>query len=168
YLCYSHVREAGTIIVDGGAIPVGSTSGPTDFERVQVVKCPQSANLGRATFGGAINFITRAPSASEAQGSVDLSYASYNTMEAKASIEGPLIEDKLGVRLSGRYYHTDGQYDNVGYSGKLGERKSRQVSGSFIADPTDALTVRGYATYWEGSDCPTAQALLGEEAVTCS
>ncbi|HLU92119.1 MAG TPA: TonB-dependent receptor plug domain-containing protein, partial [Pedomonas sp.] len=53
-------RQAVTIFVDGVAIPGGSTSGLTDIERVEVVKGPQSANFGRATFGGAINFITRA------------------------------------------------------------------------------------------------------------
>ncbi|HEY4548157.1 MAG TPA: TonB-dependent receptor plug domain-containing protein, partial [Pedomonas sp.] len=161
-------RQAVTIFVDGVAIPGGSTSGLTDIERVEVVKGPQSANFGRATFGGAINFITRAPATDEVKGSVDVSYESYNTAEVKASVEGPLVEDKLGVRLSGRYYHTDGQYDNVGFSGKLGERDTRQVAASFIAHPTDALTVRGYATYWEDSDGPTAQALLGEESYNCN
>lgn len=161
-------RQAVTIFVDGVAIPGGSTSGLTDIERVEVVKGPQSANFGRATFGGAINFITRAPSTEEVKGSVDLSYESYNSIDVKASVEGPLVEDKLGVRLSGRYYHTDGQYENVGFSGKLGERDTRQVAASFVAHPTDALTVRGYATYWEDSDGPTAQALLGEESYNCN
>ena len=32
-----------------------------DIERVEVVKGPQSAFFGRATFGGAINFISKTP-----------------------------------------------------------------------------------------------------------
>lgn len=161
-------RQAVTVFIDGVAIPGGAIAGLTDVERVEVVKGPQSAYFGRSTFAGAINFITRAPSLTDFGGSVDLSYASYETMEAKASIEGPIVKDVLGVRLSGRYYRTGGQYDNVGYGGKLGERESRSIAGSFNFQPTDTLKIRGYATYWEDSDGPSAQALLDESYYNCN
>ncbi|WP_336967436.1 TonB-dependent receptor [Sphingobium aromaticiconvertens] len=161
-------RQAVTIFVDGVAVPGGATSGMGDIERVEVVKGPQSAYFGRSTFAGAINFITRAPSLEEVKGSVDISYSSYNSIDAKASVEGPIVQDKLAVRLAGRYYHTDGQYENVGYSGRLGERDTQSIDFSFIAKPTETTTVRGYATYWEDSDGPSAQALLTEADYNCN
>lgn len=161
-------RQAVTIFVDGVAVPGGATSGMGDIERVEVVKGPQSAYFGRSTFAGAINFITRAPSLEELKGSVDVSYSSYNSIDAKASVEGPIVQDKLAVRLAGRYYHTDGQYKNAGYSGRLGERDTQSIDFSFIAKPTETTTVRGYATYWEDSDGPSAQALLTEADYNCN
>ncbi|MDZ7896334.1 MAG: TonB-dependent receptor [Sphingobium sp.] len=56
------------------------------------------------------------------KGSVDVSYSSYISIDAKVSVEGPIVEDKLAVRLAGRHYHTDGQHKNAGYSGRLKER----------------------------------------------
>lgn len=161
-------RQGVTVFIDGVAVPGGATPGLTDIERVEVVKGPQSAYFGRATFAGAINFITRAPSLSEFGGSVDVSYASYDTIEAKASIEGPVIQDVLGLRLSGRYYRTGGQYKNVGYGGRLGERETRSIAGAFNFQPSDSFRLRGYATYWEDSDGPSAQALLGEANYNCN
>lgn len=161
-------RQAVTIFVDGVAVPGGATSGMGDIERVEVVKGPQSAYFGRSTFAGAINFITRAPSLQEMKGSVDVSYSSYNSIDAKVSVEGPIVEDKLAVRLAGRYYHTDGQYKNAGYSGRLGERDTQSIDFSFIAKPTETTTVRGYATYWEDSDGPSAQSLLTEADYNCN
>jgi iron complex outermembrane receptor protein len=161
-------RQAVTIFVDGVAVPGGATSGMGDIERVEVVKGPQSAYFGRSTFAGAINFITRAPSLEEMKGSVDVSYSSYNSVDAKVSVEGPIVQDKLAVRLAGRYYHTDGQYKNAGYGGRLGERDTQSIDFSFIAKPTETTTVRGYATYWEDSDGPSAQALLTEADYNCN
>lgn len=161
-------RQAVTIFVDGVAVPGGATSGMGDIERVEVVKGPQSAYFGRSTFAGAINFITRAPSLEEMKGSVDVSYSSYNSVDAKVSVEGPIVQDRLAVRLAGRYYHTDGQYKNAGYGGRLGERDTQSIDFSFIAKPTETTTVRGYATYWEDSDGPSAQALLTEADYNCN
>lgn len=161
-------RQGVTVFIDGVAVPGGATPGLTDIERVEVVKGPQSAYFGRSTFAGAINFITRAPSLTDFKGNVDISYASYETMEAKASIEGPLVRDVLGVRLSGRYYRTGGQYDNEGYGGKLGERETRSIAGAFNFQPSDSFRLRGYATYWEDSDGPSAQSLLGEADYNCN
>ncbi len=161
-------RQGVTVFIDGVAVPGGSTSGLSDIERVEVVKGPQSAYFGRSTFAGAINFVTRAPSLTDFKGSLDVSYGSYETVEVKGSVEGPVIPDVLGVRVSGRYYRTGGQYENAGYNGRLGERETRSVSGAFNFQPSDSFRLRGSATYWEDSDGPSAQSLLGEADYNCN
>ena len=55
--------QIGSAFIDGIYIPNGVSSLGTDlFERIEVVKGPSSAWLGRSTFAGAVNFITRTPS----------------------------------------------------------------------------------------------------------
>jgi outer membrane receptor protein involved in Fe transport len=55
-------QQTSSAFVDGVYLP-GSSQwvSMNDIERVEVVKGPQSAFFGRATFGGAINFITKTP-----------------------------------------------------------------------------------------------------------
>jgi iron complex outermembrane receptor protein len=160
-------RQAVTAFVDGVAIPGGAIPGLTDVERVEVVKGPQSAYFGRSTFAGAINFITIAPSLTDYKGTVSGSYASYNDVDFSASVEGPIITDKLAVRISGRHYSTDGQYKNVGYAGRLGARETNSLAISVIAKPVAALTIRGYFTTWEDNDGPSAQSILTEADYNC-
>jgi iron complex outermembrane receptor protein len=161
-------RPAVVVFVDGVAIPNGAISGLTDVERVEVVKGPQSAFFGRATFGGAINFVTKPPSLTDYKVYAEGSYASYNATDDKVTVEAPIIQDKLGIRVSGRYYHTDGQYDNVGYGGKLGERDTKSISASFLAKPIEDLKIRGYWTAWKDNDGPSAQAALTEADYNCN
>lgn len=161
-------RQAVTVFVDGVPIPGGSIPGLSDVARVEVVKGPQSAYFGRSTFAGAMNFITRPPSLTTARVSAEASYASYDTADVRASFEAPLVEDKLAVRVGARYYHTDGQYNNNGYAGKLGERNTKSVATNIYAKPVDGLTVRGYLTYWEDNDGPSAQGVLTEADYNCA
>ena len=161
-------RPAATVFIDGVPIPAGSIPGLSDVARVEVVKGPQSAYFGRATFAGALNFITTPPSLTKSKVNITGSMASYGTADLSASFEMPLIEDKLGVRIGGRYFHTNGQYDNVGYGGKLGERNTKSIAGSFYAKPLTGVTLRGYVTYWEDNDGPSAQAVLTEADYNCA
>ncbi len=160
-------RPGVTVFIDGVPIPGGAMPGMTDVEQVEVVKGPQSAYFGRATFAGAMNFITTAPSLTEFKGRANVSYASYGTTDDTVTLEGPIIADKLAVRLSGRYYHTDGQYKNTGFGGRLGERNTHAISGSFIGKPADNLTIRGYLTAWKDNDGPSAQSIITEGALNC-
>jgi iron complex outermembrane receptor protein len=160
-------RPAVGVFLDGVSIPGGSLPGLTDIERVEVVRGPQSAYFGRATFAGAINFITVAPSLTQFKGVAQGSYESYGTTDDSISIEGPIITDRLAIRLTGRHYHTDGQYKNEGYGGRLGERESNSFGASIIAKPIDALTIRGYYSRWKDSDGPSAQAALTEADYNC-
>lgn len=160
-------RQGASAFIDGVPVGGGAISGLTDIERVEVIKGPQSAYFGRATFAGAVNFITRTPSFEPSlKGSI--SYASFNTSEVKLSAEGGLIEDVLSARISTRLYNTDGQYDNYGYDGKLGEQQTRSIAGTLYFTPSDNFKMRGYINYWEDRDGPGASGQLQPEDFNCT
>ena len=71
-----------------------------DIERVEVVKGPQSAFFGRATFGGAVNFITKTPG-NEWAGDAQLIAGEDARWDLEGSVEGPIVQDKLAFRVSG-------------------------------------------------------------------
>jgi iron complex outermembrane receptor protein len=145
-------RQVVTVFVDGAPASGGNVSGLTDIERVEIVKGPQSAFFGRSTFAGAINFVTRAPSF-DWHGRVSADVASYDSRDVSASIEGPIVADKLAFRATGRYYETGGYYDNVAAPDqRLGARETKSGALSLLFTPTEQLSMRAFVTYWEDSD----------------
>jgi len=160
-------RQTVTVFVDGAPVSGGNLSGVTDIEQVEVIKGPQSALFGRSTFAGAINVTTRAPSYTWG-GEVDGEYSRFDTKDVSASIEGGLIPDKLAFRLSGRIYHTDGGYTDSNYPDtRLGRRNTQSISLSLLAQPTETLTIRGFATSWTDDDGLPANAREGVGQGNC-
>src|SRR5690606_33399017 len=51
-----------TVFIDGIAVAAGTSGGINDIAQIEIINGPQSATFGRASFGGAINFITARPS----------------------------------------------------------------------------------------------------------
>ncbi len=91
-----------------------------DLERIEVLRGPQGTLYGRNTTGGAINFISKAPT-DEVEASASLSYARFNTIDAEGAVSGPLIDGKLTARLSGIYGRTDGYERNLFDNSDIGE-----------------------------------------------
>jgi len=161
-------RQTVTVFVDGAPVSGGNMSGVTDIERVEVIKGPQSAFFGRSTFAGAINVVTKAPSY-DVGGTASMEYSSFNSADFNASMEGGLIPDKLAIRLSGRIYHTDGQYTDATYpSVRLGRRNTNSISLSILAQPTDTLKIRAFATRWTDDDGLPANGRIGVKQLNCA
>jgi outer membrane receptor protein involved in Fe transport len=98
--------------VDGVFVTGSISTAMTDaVDRVEVLRGPQSAQFGRATFSGAINYVTRKPT-NDFEGQVNLKYGSDDDKKAGGWFSGPIIEDKLGFLISGAYEKYDGEWNN--------------------------------------------------------
>ncbi len=82
-----------------------------DIERIEVLKGPQGALYGRNAIGGAVNIVTRAPTA-EPEGYIKGSYGNGNAIDITGGLSGALAGNKLLVRVSGIYKEDDGRIDN--------------------------------------------------------
>ncbi len=134
-------RDLVTVFIDN--VPyIGNPSGigNEDLARVEIIKGPQSALFGRATFGGAISLITTTPG-DEFKGKVSATAGSYGDYRISGAIEGPIVENKLSGRLlvDGRTF--DGFYRNA-FGGRLGETDERFVSGTLNFTPIEDLSIR--------------------------
>jgi iron complex outermembrane receptor protein len=78
--------------------PVMLTFGLFDTERVELLKGPQGTLYGRNTTSGAINFISRQPTA-QFQANAKLSYDNFDRFNAEIGAGGPL-SDTLGIRVA--------------------------------------------------------------------
>jgi outer membrane receptor protein involved in Fe transport len=80
-----------------------------DVERIEVVKGPHPALFGRSAFSGAINYITKKPG-DEFEGNAQIDVGTYEKAEARVSMSGPVIADKLSVGFNGSLWNFGGFY----------------------------------------------------------
>lgn len=160
-------RQPAQVFVNGIAVVGANIPGLTDVERVEVIKGPQSAYFGRSTFSGAVNFITRDPGF-DWLGRVSVDVARFDTTDTSLTVEGPLIDDKVAFRLTGRQFQTGGQYQNfANKSEMLGARSTKSIAASIYAEPMDNLTVRAFLAGWRDDDGPAADAVTGAAERNC-
>lgn len=141
--------------VDGVFIPRStmSTLRAVDLQRVEVLRGPQGTLYGRNATGGAINFVSAAPS-DELEGAVNLSAGSRSGWGASGYISGP-VSDTVKFRLSGGHEEQDG-YVKVRPSGReLGGTDVDYVRGALRIEPTDSLSF-DLAVRHEQSSSPNA------------
>lgn len=161
--------QLATLFIDGVYV-LGNTESISfdDIERVEVVKGPQAAYFGRNTFGGAVNYITKTPSTAVVSGQVNASAATYDEYTVSASLEGPLVNDKLAARLGGRIYSKGAMY-TASDGGGLGEESSKSIQGTLYATPSDAFNVRARVFYANDSDgAPLGGYVAGRVNDTCT
>ena len=86
--------------LDGVALPFPiQTQGQIyDVDRVEVLRGPQGTLYGRNTTGGAVNFITRRPTA-DTQAGFDVSYGSHNALVGEGYVSGA-VADGFRARLA--------------------------------------------------------------------
>lgn len=165
-------RQGATVFIDGAPI-LGSEIGSTEnYERIEVIKGPQSAYFGRSTFSGAINAVTKTPG-NEWAGRVSAEAARFGTRDIGVQIEGPLVDGKLSFRLSGRQYDTDGEYENAGNPTKrLGAESTRDIALTFFATPNDNFSAKLRLHFWKDEDGPSVGVAINRadnpELFTCS
>lgn len=101
------------------------------IQRIEVARGPQSALYGRNTFGGAINYVTKPPSA-EFEGEAEISVGSDGARVARATLGGPLGDSNWSYRLGALYDTFDGFYTNELTGGRLDEREDLAFLGSLM------------------------------------
>jgi len=160
--------QTSSAFLDGVYLPTGSQwISMNDIERVEVVKGPQSAFFGRATFGGAVNFITKNPD-DEWGADVNLILGDHARADLWLSADGPIVEDKLYIRASGRYYTYDGAWKNEHPSGgDLGAQQTAEGSITLYATPSEDLSIKARYVHSVIDDGLAVQFLVKGENNNC-
>ena len=83
-----------------------------DIEQIEVLRGPQGTLFGKNTTGGAVTVRTKRPIMNEIGGEVRGQAGSFGTVKAQGSINVPIIEDMLALRLVGGYEYSNGYYKN--------------------------------------------------------
>jgi len=152
-------RDLVTVFMDGVPL-VGSPAnyGVEDLERIEIVKGPQSALFGRATFGGAISMTTSTPG-DEFKARISATAATEGEYRGSLSVEGPLIENILAGRLVVAANTFDGFHKNS-LGGNLGETEGLYYAGTLSFTPTENFSLRLRYSDRSDQDGPEATPLI--------
>lgn len=111
-----------------------------DLERVEILRGPQSAQFGRATYAGAVNYVTRNPGA-ELAGALEATGASYDSWRTNGWVGGPLAGDAVRLLVSAGIDHQGGEYRNTRDGSTVGGEESRDASLKLTATPGANLEI---------------------------
>ena len=121
-------------------------AGLLDIDSIEVVRGPQGALYGRNATGGAIIINTKRPT-NYTEGHFQLGAANGGEFSAEGTISGPIIEDKLFARISGRVITRDGYFNNVVLSKKVDPLDDYTIQSLITYTPTPELTIDLHANY---------------------
>lgn len=109
-------------------------------ERVEVLRGPQGTLFGKNAIAGAINIISKKPG-NEFGGSISVDVGNRDLRHVKASINIPIIEDKLALQISAGDRRVDGFVTNTNPNVDPGsaDRTSGRIQLRYT--PSDRTTV---------------------------
>lgn len=122
------------------ARPAATTLDFVDVEQIEVLRGPQGTLFGKNTTAGAFNITTRKPTFTPGA-TFEASYGNFGFVQAKASVTGPLIKDKLAARLSFSGTQRDGVIYNVATGKYTNDINNLGVRVQFLYTPSSKTTI---------------------------
>ena len=112
-----------------------------DIERLEVLRGPQGTLYGRNSNGGAVNFISAAPTR-EAEGMLRVGYAEHDETKIQAVYSGP-ISDRVAFRIAVDHLDSGAGWVNNLVPGEkdLMRGESSNIRLKLAAEPTDTVSV---------------------------
>lgn len=112
-----------------------------DIDQVEVLRGPQSTLFGKNTSSGVINIQTKRPTFAP-EGYVSASLGNLGSQIVSGAWSGPLIADKLAVRLSAQYNKRDGYLENIVDGEQYNNRDRWLVRAQALWAPNDDFSLR--------------------------
>lgn len=112
-----------------------------DVERIEVLRGPQGTLYGRNTIGGAIKFVSRAPSETP-EFSASATVGSFDQTDVSVGISGPIAGDKVLGKAAVAYLSRDGYADNTVTGQDDGDRDTLAWRGSILTHLSDNFRVQ--------------------------
>ncbi|MEO1035998.1 MAG: TonB-dependent receptor [Pseudomonadota bacterium] len=153
------VGELGSLFFDGVAFTgFARRFGPKalwDIEQVEILRGPQSTNVGRNALIGAVVMTSRAPDPSEFDSAFRLEAGNFGKVGLEAMVNAPVSEN-AAFRFTAETFDTDGFNSNQTLGGdEFDERSNRTFRGKFLIEPNERLSLgfsAQYATTDRGQD----------------
>ena len=108
----------------------GSQFDLLDLDHVEVLRGPQGTLFGRNSIAGAINMVSRKPSLTESQASVDVTIGAYDRRDVRASFSVPLTET-LAIGASMISKKRTGYQEMIDFSCQMFMNGTPELAGKF-------------------------------------
>jgi len=111
-----------------------------DIESIEFLRGPQGTLYGKNAYGGALVITTKKPD-NETRGKVSVNLGSDDKREYRASVSGPIVENKFYAGVSVRHYEKEGYIYNE-YLDKYDDyREDDSYKLTLRSTPTDNLDI---------------------------
>ena len=143
-----YIDDAAFFIYGEPYAPIGRTF---DIQRVEVLRGPQSTLYGNGSMGGTIRYITEQPDLDDFAAFTRGGYAETDGGDpgyyADGMVSIPLLQDQLGLRVSGGYEEVGGYHQDTTGESDTNEGKLDNIRTSLLWEPSDTLVVKFLYTY---------------------
>ncbi|TCM35389.1 TonB-dependent receptor [Novosphingobium sp. ST904] len=152
-----------SIFIDGVALSGQLASLDLEnLQRVEIIKGPQSATFGRATYSGAINYVTADPSGDAVTGFVKARGSLTNKAPDASyyfggTITAPIVKDALWFSVSGSLMQNGAFAKSVDDGTAIGRERTQVVSGTLFFKPDESFSIKLRGMYQHDRDSPPAQ-----------
>lgn len=131
-----------------------------DIDSIQVLRGPQGTLFGKNTSAGAVVIATKAPTFTP-EFAGDVTGGDYDYFQTHLVASGPLIADKLAIRIALANTQRDGYMTNVYDGSKTQDYHDFGGRLQLLAKPSEQLTVRLSADYGQQISNTSATVLTG-------
>ncbi len=138
----STVESPVGISIDGVFVtrPVATMLDTFDLERIEILRGPQGTSFGKNSLAGGIAAHTKNPGR-ELSARAEITMGNYGRLDARASLDVPIIQDVLAARLVVNKETYDGFYTNRVDNKRIGAQDRFNMRGTIVATPSDALEI---------------------------
>ena len=146
-----YVNDAAYFLYGNGTAPIGRVF---DMERVEVLRGPQGTLYGNGSMGGTVRYITKKPNLNEVELHTRTGVSSVqggdNGNYIDAAVSLPLIEDTLGLRVTGSRERLGGYTTDALGNEDTGEADITSYRGELLWVASDAVELSLLHSYNEG------------------
>ena len=123
-------------------------AGFVDVGQLEVLKGPQGTLFGRNAAAGVITVSTN-PASYEWQADAAATYGQRKTLDLRGAVSGPVIKDRLAIRLAGSHNSNDGYIENLVTGKNMDERHSTFLRFKARLDATETLSFKFGASWFD-------------------
>lgn len=135
-----------SVFIDGIFLSGQLTSIDTSsLERVEVIKGPQAATFGRATYSGAVDYVTKTPSDNEFSGRVFGQWSSNSgnsNHNASVRVNIPVVADKMWLAVNATSLRRGELGTNPADGEKVGIEETTAFGITVYAEPNENLSIK--------------------------
>jgi iron complex outermembrane receptor protein len=140
----------------------------SDVSSVEVLRGPQGTLYGKNTIAGVVNVTTNRPS-NEYEAIGDIRYGHLDFLQARATLSGPIVEDKLLLRVTGSYQTREGYLNNTFLGIKQNSLGAMGMHGMLVYKPTSDLNFElRFDGYREGDTNGMLETVHTLDSATCT
>jgi len=142
------------------ARPAATTLDFIDVQQIEVLRGPQGTLFGKNTTAGTFNIISKKPTF-VTTGIIEQSFGNFGFIQTKGTFSGPLIKDKLAVRLSFSGTHRDGNVYNIRTDKYTNTLNNQGIRGQILWLPTNKVSITIIGDYTRQRPDGYAQVFAG-------